>query len=78
VPPVASISTLTSSSFSAVRATSSGIPPAAATLSAAARPMPLDAPVMTTVLPLTAPANERSLNRSGSRLRSQKSHSLFA
>ncbi len=71
VPPSRSISALTSSSFSTLRATSSGMPPAAATLSAAARPMPLDAPVITTVLPFTAPANERSLNRSGSRLRSQ-------
>ena len=71
MPPAASISALTSSSFSAVRATSSGIPPAAAIFSAAALPIPLEAPVITTVLPLTAPANERSLNRSGSRLRSQ-------
>ena len=47
------------------------MPPAAAIFSAAARPMPLDAPVMITVRPLTAPSNERSLNRSGSRLRSQ-------
>ena len=47
------------------------MPPALAIFSAAARPMPLDAPVMTTVLPFTAPSNERSLNRSGSRLRSQ-------
>ena len=37
------------------------MPPAAAIFSAAALPMPLDAPVITTVLPLTAPANERSL-----------------
>ena len=61
VPPAASISALTSSSFSFVRATRIGIPPAAAIFSAAARPMPLDAPVMTTVLPLTAPSKERSL-----------------
>ena len=71
MPPSRSISALTSSSFSCVRATSSGMPPAAATLIAAALPMPLDAPVITTVLPFTAPSNERSLNRSGSRLRSQ-------
>ena len=36
------------------------MPPAAAILIAAARPMPLDAPVMTTVLPLTA-ARERAV-----------------
>ena len=53
------------------RATSSGMPPAAAILSAAALPMPDEAPVITTVLPLTACSNERSLNRSGSRLLSQ-------
>ena len=47
------------------------MPPAAAIFMAAALPMPLEAPVMTTVLPLTAPSNERSLNRSGSRWRSQ-------
>ncbi len=54
------------------------MPPALAILIAAERPMPLDAPVMTTVLPLTAPSNERSLNRSGSRWRSQWSHSRQA
>ena len=37
----------------------------------AALPMPLDAPVMTTTLPSIAPRRLRSLNRSGSRLRSQ-------
>ena len=58
---MASISALTSSSFSLVRATRIGMPPAAATFSAAARPMPDEAPVMTTVLPLTAPSKERSL-----------------
>ena len=61
VPPAASISALTSSSFSRVRATRIGMPPAAAIFSAAARPMPEDAPVMMTVLPLTAPSKERSL-----------------
>jgi hypothetical protein len=71
VPPAASISARTSSSFSAPRATSSGIPPAAAIFSAAARPIPLEAPVMTTVRPLTAAPNERSRKRSGSRCFSQ-------
>ena len=71
MPPSSSISFLVSSSLSSERATSSGIPPAAAIFWAAAFPIPLEAPVMTTVLPLTAPSNERSLNRSGSRLRSQ-------
>ena len=49
-----------------MRATRIGIPPAAAIFSAAARPMPLDAPVITTVLPLTAPSKLWSLKRSGS------------
>ena len=71
VPPAASISALTSSSFSSPRATSSGMPPAAAIFSAADLPMPLEPPVMTTVLPLTDARSERSLKRSGSRLRSQ-------
>ena len=71
MPPLRSISALAASSLSSERATSIGIPPAAAILCAAARPMPLEAPVMITVLPLTAPSNERSLKRSGSRLRSQ-------
>ena len=53
MPPSRSISALTSSSFSVVRATSSGIPPAAAILIAAARPMPVEAPVIRTVWPLT-------------------------
>ena len=37
------------------------MPPAAATFSAVARPMPLDAPVMTTVRPLMKCPKERSL-----------------
>ena len=70
-PPASSISALVSSSFSGVRATSSTVAPAAADLIAAALPMPDEAPVISTVLPLIAPERERSLNRSGSRLRSQ-------
>ena len=61
MPPAASISALASSSLSIERATSSGMPPASAIFSAAARPMPLEAPVMTTVRPLMAASNERSL-----------------
>ena len=68
---MSSISRLVSSSLSALRATSSGMPPALAILNAAALPIPLEAPVISTVLPLTAPSKLRSLNRSGSRLRSQ-------
>ena len=45
----------------APRATSSGMPPAAATFSAADLPMPLEAPVMTTVRPLTARAQRAVL-----------------
>jgi len=37
------------------------MPPARAILCAADRPMPDDAPVMTTVLPLTACSKDRSL-----------------
>ncbi len=70
MPPSSSISFLVSSSLSALRATSSGIPPAAASFLAAALPMPLEAPVMSATLPLTAPSKERSLYRSGSSLRS--------
>ena len=71
VPPAASISARVSSSFSGVRATSSTVPPASPTLSAADLPIPDEAPVIITTLPATAPASERSLNRSGSRFRSQ-------
>ena len=58
VPPAATISARTSSSFSTLRATSSGTPPAAATFSAVARPMPEEAPVISTCLPV-----ERLLQR---------------
>ena len=71
VPPASSISFLVSSSFSGVRATSSAVAPASATLIAAALPMPDEAPVIITILPPIAPLSERSLKRSGSRLRSQ-------
>ena len=70
-PPASSISFLVSSSFSGVRATSSTVAPASAALIAAALPIPEEAPVIITVLPPIAPESERSLNRSGSRLRSQ-------
>ena len=58
MPPARSISASTSSSLSGERATSSGMPPAAAIFSAAARPMPLEAPVMT-----HRPAVDRALER---------------
>ena len=70
-PPASSISALVSSSFSGVRATSSTFGAGLAALIAAALPMPDEAPVIITVLPPIAPDSERSLNRSGSRLRSQ-------
>ena len=70
-PPAATISSRVSSSFSTERATSSTVAPASATLTAVALPIPEEAPVMRTILPRTAPDSERSLNRSGSRLRSQ-------
>ena len=71
MPPRISISSLTSSSFSALRATMIGIPPEAATFRAVERPIPLEAPVITTVRPLIAASRERLLKRSGSILRSQ-------
>ena len=70
-PPASSISALVSSSFSGVRATSSTSAPASPHLIAAALPMPDEAPVISTTLPPIAPESERSLKRSGSRLRSQ-------
>ncbi len=54
VPPAATISARTSSSLSTLRATSSGTPPAAAIFTAAERPMPEEAPVMSTCLPSSA------------------------
>ena len=71
VPPASSISAFVSSSFSGVRATSSTSAPASPHLTAVALPIPEDAPVISTTLPPIAPESERSLNRSGSRLRSQ-------
>ena len=70
-PPARSISALVSSSFSIERATSSTVAPASAHLTAAALPIPEEAPVIRTILPRTAPDSERSLKRLGSRLRSQ-------
>ena len=71
VPPPATISSLVSSSLSSERATSSTVAPASATLTAVALPIPEEAPVISTTLPRTAAESERSLKRSGSRLRSQ-------
>ena len=70
-PPARSISSFVSSSFSTERATSSTVAPASATFTAVALPIPDEAPVISTTLPRTAADSERSLNRSGSRLRSQ-------
>jgi hypothetical protein len=71
LPPDASISFRVSSSFSSPRATSMTFAPAVASLSAVALPIPDDAPVTTTTLSFTRPDKLRSMNRSGSRLRSQ-------
>ena len=60
-----------SSSFSIERATSSTVAPASAALTAVALPIPEEAPVISTTLPRTAALSERSLKRSGSRVRSQ-------
>src|SRR6266498_1700704 len=57
LPPAASISFLVSTSFSSPRATSMIFAPAAASLSAAALPIPEDAPVTTTTLSLTRPGS---------------------
>ena len=54
MPPRSSIADLVSSSLSLPRATSTGMPPAWATLSAVTWPMPEEAPVITTCLPLSA------------------------
>ena len=70
-PPARSISAFVSSSLSTERATSRTVAPASAHLTAAALPIPEEAPVISTILPRTAPESERSLNRPGSRLRSQ-------
>ena len=53
VPPFASISALTSSKVSLVRATSNTWAPASAKRWAAVKPIPLEAPVINTVLPFT-------------------------
>ena len=58
-------------SFSSPRATIITCAPASASLSAAALPMPDEPPVTSTTLPRTLPASVRSMNRSGSRWRSQ-------
>src|SRR6202012_635050 len=58
VPPSCSISIATCSSLDLVRATSSTWPPAAPTFSAVASPIPDEAPVISTVRRLTAPAKE--------------------
>ena len=70
-PPSATIFARTSASFSSSRATITTLPPASATRSAAASPMPEEPPVITTTLPFTAPRRLRSIERSGSRWRSQ-------
>ena len=57
-PPPASIWSLVSSSFSGVRATSSTVPPASAIFSAAALPIPDEAPVTITIRPRTAFSSE--------------------
>ena len=71
IPPAVSISRFASSSLSSERATSSTVAPASATLTAVALPIPEEAPVISTTLPRTAAESVRSLNRPGSRLRSQ-------
>ncbi len=71
VPPAATISARVSSSFSTLRATSSGTPPAAATFSALARPMPEEAPVIITCRPSSASFSVRPRAMPGSISRSQ-------
>ena len=54
MPPWLSISRLVASSLSAPRATRIGMAPALETWRAVTRPMPEEAPVITTVLPVSA------------------------
>ncbi len=70
-PPRSSIAALVSSSLSLPRATSTGTPPAWATLSAVTCPMPDEAPVITTYLPVSASRAPRSRAVEVSRCSSQ-------
>ena len=72
VPPRASIAARVASSLSLPRATSTGMPPAWATLCAVTWPMPEEAPVITTVLPLSAATVPLSLASESSSCSSQK------
>ena len=58
IPPPARIWSRVSSSFSGVRATSSTVPPASAIFSAAALPIPEEAPVTIRIRPRTAASSE--------------------
>ncbi len=71
VPPRISIVALVSSSLSLPRATRTGTPPACATLSAVTWPMPDEAPVITTYLPVSASRTSGSRPVERSRCSSQ-------
>ncbi len=71
VPPRRSIAARVSSSLSLPRATSTGMPPHWATLSAVTWPMPEEAPVITTCLPLSASRLRASRPVASSRFSSQ-------
>ena len=66
-PPVARISAISSSRASPLRARANTVAPRAATATAEARPMPLEAPVMMTCLPTNGPAGSSRRARPGSR-----------
>ncbi len=76
VPPSDSISSATSWSWSLRRATSSIVPPASPISSAAALPIPDEAPVIITVRPVTASLSERASTSPAPGMRCPKARSV--